>query len=496
MLPFFLFLGIPVLGALVVVAEHFRRNGETPRVRTAGRMALLVLGGLLGLTGGVFMLGLGYYLLSMLDADDVSVRLVTSIMLALTIGLILFAARNALRIGRTRTVDDSVAALARRARDADELRLSGWILVLAPLLELAFLGLFLLLPVLIFGVFLWTTRRARESQFLWTLALAVENDMPLDDEVEAFSLTLWSRSRRRYREIAARLREGRSLIDALHLSGVLPYPLVDELRAAQAAGTLPQALRRAASTYTSSLLNSRFDGSIALTAVYAWVVLSVIFVVVMTVMFWIIPSYKEIFADFEMELPALTMRAITLSETALDSFLMLMPLVGLPILAGLIAAVIGTVGWGNLNFPLLMRWFPRWDAPGVLRSLAYAIESQRPLPESLAEMGEYQRRSDLGERLLRMQQETELGQPIWTTLACEGFIRPAEAGALQSAARAGNLSWALRTLADSMQRTGRLRAQVWLEFLKPAAIVAIGCVVGFYVIAFFLPLVKLIGALS
>jgi type II secretory pathway component PulF len=111
-------------------------------------------------------------------------------------------------------------------------------------------------------------------------------------------------------------------------------------------------------------------------------------------------------------------------------------------------------------------------------------------------MAEYQRRSDLCERLQRMQQETALGQPIWTTLASEGFIRSAEAGALESAARAGNLNWALRTLAASMQRTGRQRVEFWLEFLKPAAIVAMGCVVGFYVIAFFLPLVKLIGALS
>ena len=63
----------------------------------------------------------------------------------------------------------------------------------------------------------WTTRRARESQFLWILAMAVENDLPLDDEVEAFSLTLWGRNRTKFGDVAARMREGRSLIDALEI---------------------------------------------------------------------------------------------------------------------------------------------------------------------------------------------------------------------------------------------------------------------------------------
>ncbi len=496
MLPLLIFLGVPFLGALLVAAEHVRRYGETPFSRKTGRTTVLGIGGLLGLLGGLSALTLvGFLAVGAMGGSWLErVFEVTTVLVATT--LVLFAARNALRVGMAKYADESVTTLARHARDSDELQLSGWLLVAAPLLLLGVFGLIVMLPLLLFGIVSWTARRARESQFLWILALAVENDLPLDDEVEAFSLTLWRRNRRKYGDVAARMREGRSLIDALEIGGVLSRPLVAEFRAAQAVGTLPQAVRKAAATHTTSLLHNRFDGSIAVTTVYLWSVLLMIFFVVCFLMYWIIPKFKDIFNDFGMDLPGWTRQAITLSDSFVDNYLFVMPVISLPIVAGLIVAIVGIAGWGNLNFPLLMRWFPRRDAPGLLRSLAYAVDSGRPLPESFEEMAEHQRRTDLRGRLQRMMQSASMGDPLWTTLAAEGFIYRSEAGALEAAARADNLSWALRTLAGSMQRTSRHRVQFWLEFLKPAAIIAVGCVVAFFVIAFFLPLVKLIGELT
>ncbi|MGE4002930.1 MAG: type II secretion system F family protein, partial [Planctomycetaceae bacterium] len=283
---------------------------------------------------------------------------------------------------------------------------------------------------------------------------------------------------------------------ALELGGVLPNSTVAEFRAAQAAGTLPQALRNTAATATNSLLHNRLDSSLAVTAVYVWIMLVMVFNVVAFMMYWIIPKFKDIFNDFGVELPRWTVQAISLSDGLVSNMLLVMPLINLPILAGLTAVIVGTVGWGNLNFPLLMRWFPRWDAPGLLRSLSYTVESGRPIPESLEVMAEHARRVDLRERFARMQQATERGEPVWSALAVEGFLRGPEAAALEAAARTGNLHWALRTLADSMQRTTGHRAQFWLEILKPAVVVAVGCLVAFFVIAFFLPLVKLIQDLT
>lgn len=78
----------------------------------------------------------------------------------------------------------------------------------------------------------------------------------------------------------------------------------------------------------------------------------------------------------------------------------------------------------------------------------------------------------------------------------EGFIRPLEGEALAAAQRAGNLPWAMRTLAEGMVRSSQRTSLFWLEILKPTVVIGVGLIVGWFVVAMFLPLVQLIMALA
>ncbi|MBX3436442.1 MAG: type II secretion system F family protein, partial [Planctomycetaceae bacterium] len=433
MLPLVVFIANPSLGALLLLAEHNRRHGETRFARRAGRTMLVVTGGIAALSGVAILVLLAVAFL----LERTLVSLHEGVLLTITASLVallfFYAAVSALRIGLKNYPRDSIDVLTNEARDSDNVQLAGWLLVLTPLMLMGVLGLGIMLPMVVTGVVYWSARQSRESQFLWTLALAVEYGLPLDDEIDSFSRTLWSRNRKRYGDIAARIREGRTLIDALEIGGGLPRPLVAELRSAQAAGTLPQALRRMAAASTTSLLQNRFDISIAITTCYLWVLVTIVFSVVGFLMYWIIPKFKDIFNDFDVDLPDWTVRAIHFSDLFADYFYLAMPLVSVPIFSALIGVIVGIAGWGNLNFPLLMRWFPRRDAPGLLASLAYTVDAGQPIPPALEDMAEHQPRSDLRERLLRMQRLTDLGHPLTTVMASEGFIRDAEAGALDAA---------------------------------------------------------------
>ncbi|MCA9075144.1 MAG: type II secretion system F family protein [Planctomycetaceae bacterium] len=497
MAPLILYLLVPTLGILVLIAEALRHNGERQWIRDASKRVVGALGLLIT---GIAVCGTAFVLVETYpwSVGDESLLVIGTAAFAgcALLALLILTAINAIRVGFSSGADESVRLLAEASRRSGQLQLTAWCLVLAPLLQLGFTGLFVMLPLILASVAIWTARRSRESHFLWTLALAVENDLPLPEEIDAFAVPLWRRTRRRYRRLAERLREGRSLMDGLELGGVLPSSVVAELRAAQAAGTLPIALRAVAARQTDTLLNNRFNGSIAITSVYVWTVLATVFAIVGFLMYWIVPKFKEIFNDFGVTLPSWTTHMIRFADWFLDYFYLSMTFLSLPILVAIGATVVGVVGWGNLNYPLLMRWFPRWDAPGLLRGLAYAVDAKRPLSETLEEMAEHHRRSDVTERLLRMQQLLDGGESLSTVLLQEGYVKPVEAEALSAAARAGNLNWALQTLAESMERTGWHRTQFWLELLKPAAVMLVGCVVMYFVIGFFLPLVKLINELS
>lgn len=497
MTAFLIILGVPFLGVLLYVAEHVRRTGETPQARAIARSGVLICGAMLAVAGLLTLASTVLWIFGGVLDRSIPLAIVTFLTRVTAGVLMLWAARCAWRVFHLPSGADESASESLRERTSEQLRLAATSLILVPLLLLGVLGVLCALPVVLWGVVYRTTRQARQAQFLWTMALAVRQDLPLAEEVDVFAEPLWSQQKKAYHALSSRLRDGRSLGDALEMSeGILPRPVASEIRMAEEAGRLPDVLKDLATTATSSLSRSRFNGSLAVTLLYSWALLATFLLVVSFIMYFIIPKFKAIFNDFGIELPPMTISAIEASDAFTSHFLIVMPIVALPVFAALAAAVVYFFNWGNLNVPLLMRWFPRWDAPSLLRTLSHAVWAEQPLPDLVRDMSHRHLRSDLRLRLARMSDALERGEALWEPLRDEGFIRPVEADALAAAQRADNLPWAMRTLADSMDRNVQHRTQFWLEIAKPAVVLGIGLIVGWFVIAMFLPLVHLISQLS
>ena len=495
MLAFLLILGVPALGVLLYVAEHSRRTALTPQGRQFARRGVLACGIALGLMSVLLIAYVATFAAT--EGLDSSVLVAAFTVLAVLTAslLMLWTAWCAVRVFQIPRLPDDLVGEIRAESASEELRLACAAITLVPLvlLLLGMFGLFIGVVIVFWGVAARTLRLSRESQFLWTLALAVKQNLPLADEVDAFAESLPSRKRGAYYGLSNRLRDGRSLGEALELtSGVLSRPIATELRTAEDSGTLPSVLTDIAARLTSTLSRSQFDSSFAVAILYGWVLLTIEALVIGFVMYWIIPKYKEIFEDFGVELPQITISAINASDLFVGYFYLLISMLEVPILVALALALVYCIGWGNLNYPLLMRWFPRRDAPPLLRSLSHAVETGQPLKEIVEDMAHRHLRSDMRLRLLRISRALELGQPLWDPLCNEGFIRAKETDALAAALRAGNLPWGLRTLADSMEATSQHRAQFWMELVKPALVISISLFVGWFVLAMFLPLVKLI----
>ena len=495
MLAFLLILGVPSLGVLLYVAEHSRRTALTPRGREIARGGVLVCGVALGLAS---VLLIGYVVVETITkhADGSAFVAAFTLLAGLTASfLMLWTAWCAVRVFRVPQLPDDLVGEMRAESASEELRIACAAITLVPLLLLVLgtLGMFAGIAVVIWGIAARTLRTSRESHLLWTLALAVRQDLPLAEEVDAFAEPYGSRNKRIYHALSNRLRDGRSLGEALEMTaGALSRPIASELRSAEEAGTLPQVLSDIAARQTTMLGRSQMDNSFAIVILYGWVLLTIEAAIVGFIMYWIIPKYKAIFEDFGVELPSLTVSAIQASDLFVNYFYLVMSLLELPVFVALAAALAYCIGWGNLNYPLLMRWFPRRDAPSLLRSTSHAVQADQPLADVVAAMAHQHLRSDMRQRLLRVARALELGQPLWEPLRSEGFVSGREADAMAAAQRAGNLPWAMRTLANGMESASRHRTRFWLEIVKPALVVSVSVLVGWFVLAMFLPLVKLI----
>ncbi len=76
------------------------------------------------------------------------------------------------------------------------------------------------------------------------------------------------------------------------------------------------------------------------------------------------------------------------------------------------------------------------------------------------------------------------------------FVSSAEQSLLKSAEAAGNLPWALRTVAARQEKRVVYRLAAAVQVLYPILIVMLGALVAFFVVSLFIPLVKLVEGLS
>ena len=170
----------------------------------------------------------------------------------------------------------------------------------------------------------------------------------------------------------------------------------------------------------------------------------------------------------------------------LKSFSMLVVL----LLHGLLAYA--TMQFVGILPPMFNR---RLDAALILRALAFCAMRDKPLEIGLRALADHHPRRRVRRRLRGLLSGLADGGDWCDSLWKHRLISRAETAVLKSAARADNLPWAMKELADGAQRRYFYRQQAMIALLTPWVVLAVGAVVFLIVIACFYPLVRIIEGL-
>jgi type II secretory pathway component PulF len=348
--------------------------------------------------------------------------------------------------------------------------------------------LLILVGILIHVAFRYWLRR--RMSLVAALAAASRRWMPLGPAVEAFSGEWRGFFGRRCRRLAESLKAGVPLGEALrHAGPFVPRRALALIEAGGRSGNLVGALAEAVRQPATQLALARVWSAV-------WYLCGTLLAGAVCLTFiWakIIPAYMKIFDDFDAKLPDITLLLIG----SCDWFASYgWPLLVLACMSAGCFAVLWTFDMIAWLPPPLNTLARRKETVVVLRSLAVTCEVNQPLLPAVAALAEFYPSLAIRVRLKMALGQMALGQPWLESLADQGFLRRGELALVTSAQRVGNLPWALREVADGIERRLALRLERGLEIVVPILVLVVGAFVMFTVVGLFVPMIRLIERLA
>lgn len=335
------------------------------------------------------------------------------------------------------------------------------------------------------------TRAGRRRAVVYFLAAAAERSMPLGPAVEALAEESPGRMGARLEGLAARLRQGTPLPEALARTPRIGTPLLPSAAAVgQQCGCLPHTLRQVAQDQSGML---RLMEQLVSRLWYLVFSLAIAINALLFFRHWILPRFKLLVDDFGVQLEpgGSSIWALLTSP----SFLVALGYVALPL--GLATVGLSLSLLWNPASPKPLGWLLwRLQLRGVLDLMALAVERRASLPSALCLVGDYLDAGRLRARLRRAAGAMIAGEPFEAALKRERLLTPAQAGVLHAAQRVGNLPWALHEVASTVGRRETRRVQAAINLMSALFMVVMACLVLMAALAVILPLVQLLGTLA
>jgi type II secretory pathway component PulF len=395
-----------------------------------------------------------------------------------------------------------VAYRRRTAQQQDAMRLvlsiSGSLLILVGLLGVVahIVSVFIVIvAIILLGVLLMLVMRFRlleRRTLLQCISIAAEKGIPLHQSVRGYANERTDEMGYRAAILAEALEAGMSLPDALQYSKTpLSTDALLAMRLGYETGALGPAVARVAKTdnQLDTLSRSIFEKYLYLAAM--------VFILTTCCTFFMIklvPVFQRMLAEFDVQLPLITRWNIEFADYFARYWILFVPFDGLLFLL-LVVTGLHYVGLLPRDFPGLNRLTRPMDSALVLRTLAMAISFDWPMNKTIWLLARIFPKRGMRRRLSKAGRHIDNGVNWCDSLLKAGIIQRVDWSVLNSAQRVGNMEWALEEMANSSTRRLVYRTRMLLNVAFPMILLLFGFVVAFFVIGFFMPLVRLIEGL-
>lgn len=269
------------------------------------------------------------------------------------------------------------------------------------------------------------------------------------------------------------------------------------IKAGEAGGALEAILQRLADfKEKSQSLKRRIKSAM----VYPLVVISVACIIVGFILYYIVPKFTAIFKDFGVALPVMTVMLIHASEWLIKYFYIafLTPLFFWIFIKLLYRNKTGAYICDRilLMIPVMGQIAEKSTVARTMRTLGTLVQSGVPILESINIVRDTAGNAVFERAFARIYDSIREGETISQPLREARVVDDIVVNMIDVGEETGDLDTMLNKIADNYDEEVESLVESLVSLLEPIMIVCLGGIIGFIVIALFLPLVTLITKLS
>lgn len=304
--------------------------------------------------------------------------------------------------------------------------------------------------------------------------------------------------RRVLTDVRQRINSGSSISEAFAEEGDLfPRLYWTSLKAGEKSGEIEAVLRRYLKYQKTVIALTR---KVVSTLVYPLILIGLSAVLIAILMTYVIPRFSEFFADFNAELPLLTVVVLRIATFLQHNFLFLVAaLGGLAFLASRWFKTTPGRIWMDaalLRLPVVGGIFRRFAITQFTRSLGTLLGGGTPLVPALENAAEAIGNRSVSRKVASVVPKVREGRELWRALDATGIFTDLTIEMIKVGESSGALEEMLSAVSEFYDEEIDLLLARVISFVEPAILVIMGGVIVTILLSVYLPMFRLMSAIK
>ncbi len=292
--------------------------------------------------------------------------------------------------------------------------------------------------------------------------------------------------------------QGETLAGAMaKYPNVFPVMLVTLVEAGEQSGTLEMSFQRMSIQFEKT---AKLQGLVKKAMIYPIVLLCVAVIVVIIMSVAVIPQFVEMFEDMGSELPFITQMVMALSNFLIHKWYILILCVIILVISVKFAGKTegGQAFFGNLAMkaPIFGGMNVKSYSAKFARTLSTLVTSGLALSSALEITAKAMSNIHFKRAVEKSKSEIEQGISLSVPIRSSGIFPSMVPNMLAIGEQTGNVEEMLDKVADYYEEETELATQSLTAMMEPVIIVVMGIIVGFLVVAMYMPMISMYGGMG